>query len=77
MYEYFDVFMKLCQSFDDCILVFKMQKIYIMKKYRVLQLGLQLDFLVATDICCCNPSLELATKAKACKGAGQEECERV
>jgi hypothetical protein len=26
MYEYFDVFMKLCTSFDDCILVFKMQK---------------------------------------------------
>ncbi len=26
---------------------------------------------------CHNPSLGLATKAKACKGAGQEECERV
>jgi hypothetical protein len=26
---------------------------------------------------CRNPSLGLATKAKACKGADQEECERV
>jgi hypothetical protein len=26
---------------------------------------------------CCNPSLGLTTKAKACKGAGQEECGRV
>jgi hypothetical protein len=22
--------------------------------------------------CCCNPSFELATKTRACKGAGQE-----
>ncbi len=28
MYEYFDVFMKLCTSFDDCILVSKMQRTY-------------------------------------------------
>ncbi len=26
---------------------------------------------------CCDPSLGLATKVKACKGVGQEECERV
>jgi hypothetical protein len=26
---------------------------------------------------CHNPSLGLTTKAKACKGAGQEECERM
>ncbi len=26
MYEHFDVFMKLCTSFDDCIFVSKMQK---------------------------------------------------
>jgi hypothetical protein len=26
---------------------------------------------------CRNPSLGLVTKTKACKGAGQEECERV
>ncbi len=26
MYEYFDVFIKLYTSFDDCILIFKMQK---------------------------------------------------
>jgi hypothetical protein len=26
---------------------------------------------------CCNLSLGLTTKAKACKGAGQEECERM
>ncbi len=26
---------------------------------------------------CHNPSLGFATKAKVCKGAGQEECERV
>jgi hypothetical protein len=25
---------------------------------------------------CCNPSLELATKAKGSQGAGQEECEK-
>jgi hypothetical protein len=26
MYEYFDVLMKLCTSFDDCILVSKMHR---------------------------------------------------
>ncbi len=51
MYEYFDVFMKLCPSFDDCILVSKMQRTCTMKKYRVIQLGLQLGFLVATNTC--------------------------
>jgi hypothetical protein len=52
MYEYFDIFMKLSTSFDDCILVSKMQRTCTMRKYKVLQLGLQLGFLVVMNTLC-------------------------
>ncbi len=29
-------------------------------------------FLGGNEMCCCNPSLALATKARPCKGEGQE-----
>jgi hypothetical protein len=50
MYECFDIFMKLCTSFNGFIS--KMQRTCIMRKYKVLQLGLQLGFLVAMNTLC-------------------------
>jgi hypothetical protein len=39
MYEYFDVFMKLCTSFDDCILVSKIQHLILVGWGHDLYLG--------------------------------------